>query len=331
MPPPGDVGPDDMLKESEISEVNINNNCGHCKRTVKEKVLCKKCKLIFHPGCMIAANKLQNRVCTHDSDERHDMVEKLMSEIKLLKKIIQEQEEKYDLLKENNKLLEENSKLLRENNILLQDKLKGTTVKTYSVATAAINNEMAPQNQERRKNVVNISNKTKPQHQAIEQSVVASTSKAEIQTKPTQYQQVNREVNKDTIKDEDLKLTQEETWQFPNRKRQANYRRKKQPLFYGTSDENEIRGIPRKIWFFVSRLNPEMTEQDLKNTLQKKCPNTEIVIEKQKLFHEFQSAFKVGISVEYEENAKLANFWPKDSRVDKFNFFLHRKKTIQIG
>lgn len=117
-------GQSNESKENDNNETN-NNICGHCKRTVKDKVVCKKCNQVFHPACTIAAIKSQNKVCNHESEERQDSVDRLVSEIKLLKRIIQEQDEKYRNLEKVNKLLQEdNNKLLIENSNYLQEKLK---------------------------------------------------------------------------------------------------------------------------------------------------------------------------------------------------------------
>lgn len=110
--------------------------------------------------------------------------------------------------------------------------------------------------------------------------------------------------------------------------RKQNLKRHKKPLFYGTSDDVTIKGLPRRSWYFLSRLKPDMTEQELQEIFVKKCPNSDVVVEKLKLYNDFQSAFKVGIPVEFEEQSKHANFWPKDSRVDKFHFLLQKKKKV---
>lgn len=73
-----------------------------------------------------------------------DSDDKLSSEIKLLKRIIQEQEEKYMNLEKVNKLLE-------DNNELLQEKVKHLNTKSDSVT---ISNKIAISNEEISNNMV---------------------------------------------------------------------------------------------------------------------------------------------------------------------------------
>lgn len=73
-----------------------------------------------------------------------DSDDKLLSEIKLLKRIIQEQEEKYMNLEKVNKLLE-------DNNELLQEKVKHLNTKFDSIT---ISNKIAISNEEISNNMV---------------------------------------------------------------------------------------------------------------------------------------------------------------------------------
>ncbi|KAJ8913116.1 hypothetical protein NQ315_000573 [Exocentrus adspersus] len=246
-----DVPNDGSSSESENS-LETRNFCSLCKRAVKNIVQCKRCKAIFHPGCMLNANKAQNRTCTHEVADRQDTIEKLMLEIRYLKNVKKEQDGRIETLQEN--------------------------------AT---------------------------------QEPSTSSSNKEIQE------------NMEDTDNESVQKERDEEWQVKVKRKNVINRNKK-ALLYGTSvDTDNIKGIPRKKWFFVSRLDPHMTDQLLKEAIKKKCiedPTADVVVEKLDVFHKFQSAFKVGIPINLEEMAKNPNFWPLDSKVNTFNFFLQRRK-----
>lgn len=331
---------EDVWSRSSSSEsenlVETRNICSICKKSVKNKVQCKKCKLIFHPGCMVNANKVQNRTCTHEVADRQDIIEKLMLEIKYLKKVKKQQEGRIETLKENNKLLEENSKLLKENYELLHEKVERLTAKGAKTYSAMVRSEVSHQQKNeiprqaiRKTKQITTANSQQKQPSENSQPVADIF---DIRQGPSTSSSSNRsdETIEGAQKNETTSQREKDgEWRVKSKHRNVSNRNRK-PLFYGTSrDTNNIKGIPRKIWFFVSRLDPQMTEQTLKDAIKNKCtnvPDADIVVEKQDVFHKFQSAFKVGLPINLEEQAKSPVFWPLDSKVNMFNFFLQRKK-----
>lgn len=307
------------LEENDNNKEEETVKCFHCRRTVKDKVQCVKCKQYFHQSCLITSNQRQN-TCKHETIEKNDMVPKLLSEIALLKRIIQEQEEKYSLLVINNRLLEENAKLLKENNNYLNEKLQ----KNKNTYSSMLQKEMEPAVSRTREFKTSETNK---KTESNKNDIVRVVKENLIENQASQQEEITP--SNTQLQETPAKKTAEneqEKWHVQQRKKKRQINR---PLFYGTSEENTVEALPRKTWFFVSRLKLGMTDTELKTVLSKQCPNEEIIVEKQKLFYEYQSAFKVGLPFEILDKANETSFWPRDCRVSKYNFLLERKKLRQ--
>lgn len=107
-----------------VNEENFSENSFKCCQSRQTKLLvCVVCGNIFHASCA-TKNKLK---CIKICDTRiqcckldqNTTKEFLRAENEMFKKLLQEKDEKYNLLLENNKLLTQNNALLEEKILLL--------------------------------------------------------------------------------------------------------------------------------------------------------------------------------------------------------------------
>ena len=101
-----------------VSSADLNaNKCDYCNVTVRNSVMCKKCKLVYHPSWFNRALGAKNPVCQHEKDvpyENDSLMEISRSEFMALVSEIVKVETK-SLTEQIQQLREEISKLTSKN------------------------------------------------------------------------------------------------------------------------------------------------------------------------------------------------------------------------
>lgn len=108
---------DDKL-DSDAALKKAKKTCFHCNKDVRSESKCKKCGYLFHPACLRQAAGLKSAVCAHETEESDPITSKRdLSQIDVLRILVEE-------LRSKNKILEENNDLLREKVTTLEEKLR---------------------------------------------------------------------------------------------------------------------------------------------------------------------------------------------------------------
>ncbi|KAG8260081.1 hypothetical protein J6590_104867 [Homalodisca vitripennis] len=109
--------------------------------------------------------------------------------------------------------------------------------------------------------------------------------------------------------------------------RKGSGARQSKTFFVGNSDDcHNLKFVDRKVFMFVSRVSPEISENDFKLFLNdtRKCDNVVVKKLESKYPSEY-SSFKVGISESDCDKVFQPDFWPRDAFVDYFRHNLNSK------
>lgn len=80
-----------------------------------------------------------------------------------------------------------------------------------------------------------------------------------------------------------------------------------------------------KSWFFISQLNLNVTEENVKNYIKGKCKTSNVTVQSINEDATISKAFKVGIEQEHQNDLQKPEFWPQDVKVQKYLFFLEKR------
>lgn len=178
------------------------------------------------------------------------------------------------------------------------------------------------------------------QRNLMQDIINLENSSAEIKehiNKTNDRTEQNRTKEVNSITDE-LQNTEQNTndkdgkqWEVPRRRsRKFSQRRSK----VGQSEENlgNFRGVKPKVWMYLYRIEPEVTEDDIKQYLKSKCGNDkeEFIVKDLKENGRLKTYMVAG-DFSYKDKFYDPGFWPKGIRFKRFDFILQRQKNVNCG
>lgn len=87
------------------------------------------------------------------------------------------------------------------------------------------------------------------------------------------------------------------------------------------NDKISFGGRERKIWLHVSRCEPEVQVEDIKNYLEDKCSGRQFIVEPLQKRGYPSYSFKIGAPSDLESMLYSACFWPRNIQIKEFEFF----------
>ena len=310
--------------------------CGYCKGSVVQATVCGQCRVPFHTSCL-----KRHRGCGEEptgagrESEVKNLVEEneiLKIEVTLLTQLVRKQEEKNNVMWENNLLLKEKIKYLEgknEEHEVIHVQVDATSITEEEKIKSMISEQRdGNSNTSAKKPESTNTNKSKAANSRT-YSKVTDQNKKENQKSMLIYQQATMAdvIGLGKLDNIPPKNTKEMEW--TQVKRKSNKTRRavvgEKPV---SETEKTLKGCPRKAFLYVSRLHPETESQDVVDFLKDDFP--EVVVEKLvSKFPEHYAAFKVTIDLTHLEGAMNATIWPYGTFVTRF--FHTRRKENPVG
>lgn len=327
------------LSSEHRSEKKINNECKCkvCGKKAVNGVTCCKCGFMLHFKCAnIPLNKethAEKWVCTICAskesleDSFHEIssedlsqveIKFILSENKLLKKLLQEMEEKNVLLKEKIKYLTSYENSPPEDSInepVKKVKTNNTIVSNQTVQrpVLSVNKPVSSVTKESRDD-----NKTSlPTHENVPVRSVANNINKNI-TLNTFTNVTKESLDNIAVKDNS------DNFQLVINKR----RKKKATSVVGSNDMSDgLQAAPKKAWLFIGKLLTNTTEDQLLNYVKKKIPNEEFSCTKITT-SSTSSCFKLGAGYHLRQQLENPEFWPRGVIVRQYIFRRRASPTI---
>ena len=300
--------------------------CGQCKSKVSAQVICDLCGGPFHPACLKRhSGRCEERIKENEVMISTDQeVRVLKLEISLLKRIINEKEEKNSILLENNTLLKEKIKYIET----FITKASGDIYK----GKAATQHITTPMEKSTATQVSRAISKKETQSTSLEKitsqaqnSALYSNEELNKNTKEMQQQQQQIMTSvmylDDQTKemDEDAKEKDDHVWQTVNKRRDLRKKKKSNTILgEATETGSSIRAVPRLGYLHVYRLQPDTTTADLDGYMQSKSI-TDAKSRKLSSKHPDEySSFMVSFPIGQLDAIQKPEFWPNGVRINRF-------------
>lgn len=335
-------------EECESVDALINKPFKCCKSKVSSSAVCVNCGNIYHRSCLkrefpnLVSETGDTRIkcCSIIPNETKMfqlVVENLKSENEMLKKLLTENEEKYQLLLETKVLMEKNNLLLNENNKLMEEKIqnyKNGPDKNKNIITKNTNKEQQLITNEK----INL--------EAQKPTTSKETPKP---VTPKQRAQISLKGHKTTTQKhftKDLENAQKEKmdsliyintplepktdiyenngnneWKVVQNRGRNKYNKK----YIGESEENNenFKGAEPKVWLYLYRVLKEVTEDNIKQFIKKKTnpeSDNEIIVRQISSESTQFNRFMVATEFKYKDMLYDPKFWPKGVGYKRFDF-----------
>ena len=330
--------------------------CSGCKTAAVRKVtICDTCKATQHKSCYEKYGCCGNKKKQQDPyDEDCDNIGKILDENKSLKKTINELEQAFNLLRENNlKLQEENRDLKLKQTINNNRCDEFVSQKVFSCKISELLGEI--------NNIKSTLNKTlKNETRMLTFAEVAGKEHVDFSTstvhkKPdktkqnkTNFKCIGTPTNLNVLENKQLKIMNEvininsdntgktppgddlQVKSLPSKtgndwqQIKQNKKKRNNSTIIGNSDNcGSIKAIPKYINLHVYRLSPETTEEHLKTHLKNDFP--EVVCEKMtSKYPNLYSSFKISVFEDNSQEVMNPNMWPAGTCINRFLFLRHK-------
>lgn len=331
---------DDEL-DSDAALKKAKKTCFHCNKDVKSESKCKKCGYLFHPACLRQAAGLKSAVCAHKTEESDPITSnKDLSQIEVLRILVEE-------LQSKNKILEENNDLLREKVTTLEEKLKagrkgkhnqypenvGLSSSPRPVASASTSTSQAPikQNSQAAQGGTRSRKASKSSADVTALSVVEITN---VENPSSSNAQGMSTVNSESDKLQNG-VNKDNNWQ------KVVYKGKSKPVVNKNSRPEPLRGqnektvslkpAVRRASLFLSGLAPEVTTDEIQAFLKEQNLGPALSCDKMKTKKQkFYSSFKLTVPYEKVGEYMCADVWPRGIVINHFRN-LQRPSKGTIG
>lgn len=100
------------------------------------------------------------------------------------------------------------------------------------------------------------------------------------------------------------------------------------------SKKKELRTVPSKLWFFISKFEMDVVKEDIMdylNDYKKDIYIVEDIIAKDLQRNRTYKSFKVGLPLSMKEVASSEEFWPKGCFVNRFYFSRNPARNSQAS
>lgn len=363
--------------------------CNHCNKKVVNYTQCMKCNLYFHPKCLIQSATLKSAVCKHTPVGRVGEVNAKIipsdtivpgdsREFDLLVRIIEELEDKNNILRENNELLREKVRFLeasrssRQNEAtsplpaetigsgicdghadsrMRQRQVTGAAAGSYADASRSNRPRVSFQSGEvgemtvdgaksgnvqsegRLSSGLSLSPRIDKQQQ-MHAAIVSGSAESEAINNPENGEKAgedfqlvgrrNKRRSRTAVRSSIEGVGQAETQHVFTKERVSKaIRNAKKTTFIGRSDSTSLQVAQRYIykWFFVSRLDEEVTGEDITKFL-KLQQDGNYVVEELKPRHENAryKSFKIGVPFKVSDSIMSPDIWPYGVFINRFFF-----------
>ncbi|XP_044752901.1 uncharacterized protein LOC123312505 [Coccinella septempunctata] len=340
--------------------------CGCCRRNVVKSIKCEKCDSRYHPSCItrIKGAKIGDKsslVCCESGKEAEELSEdciiddtnNIATEIKqtitiestkleLMIKIIQELEDKNQVLNENNQLLKYKISVLEKTISEFEPKQVHIEKTSYKQRECVKGDKQFEVSNNIEDSVTGSLEKFKNQiipsmritkhavtrqHKDLE--LIQEKKMAEIINlgKFENVKDIQENVN---MKEKTKKRENDEGWNEIQKRRQ---RKPKQPLL-GTckvdGKNNNFSGQEKKAWFFINRVKEHATENSIEHYIKQRPGFENVNVEVKELFFEEKKgknkSFLVRVPFERKDDLYNPQFWPENVGIGRFNMQLYKKR-----
>lgn len=325
-----------------------------CKGKTTNNIQCINCGEIFHYSCAkVKKVKFVSEkfvICCENGKKEADATSNLKTntiaygqmeserEIQLLKRIITEMEEKYNILKENNRLLQENCELLK-NSINSSGKIPLKFDKDINKQKIGIGT------------IKSVNKNTVDESTSMRMTYAAKTSEQgqgeiyDMASTITNKQPINVNNNKDESpsttnivsprkikaavsnavalnKMVEVQKLNDLSYDAGEWKQQK--RRRRRFVVGGNNDNSTIQTVPRLVALHVTRLDPSTTPDQIKNLLKSRFPEVECELHTSKR-PDLYSSMKISINREHLKQAWQREVWPAGAIIS----FFQKKRMLQ--
>lgn len=308
---------------SVIQEGDVEDKTFKCCQTKSNKTLvCIACGNSYHLSCAIK-NKLKcikicdtRLICCETNKSDTDNLTKI--ENKMLKKLLEEKEDKYKLLMDNNKLLQSNNNLLQEKIDLLETRLKKNSEKRETNADKTIASEQLkkPYKKDKQTNSSQMGNSVNNKNSYV------SDTNFEAQNQINKMNEIINLVNiPDTsLNNSELGTRKEEEFKLVQNRRKKN--NKKIVKRIGEKENEDDFGAERRVWLYLYRIRRHITSEKIYDYVknQETFKHAEIIVKELPTEENRNKCFMFGISECYKEEIYRQSTWPKSIGFKRFNF-----------
>lgn len=327
---------DDVHQTINHREKIANSYCKYCKKIVINKVKCVKCLEVFHKSCLKQATQVKNPECQHEAEEYEFEVKSkeengLETENKLLRKIIQEQEDKYQLLQEN-------CELLKEKIIMLEQQLKKKSEEKTKHSNDESKGKKMPDSRKSHKHQhsslsAKMTSSSSSNIDIPERDLPSSSSSSNDKGKlellasnpsipnlclTSNDSIINKQI--ETEKSTENTDNNKEWTTVLNKNRKYSKIRRPEPI-KGTGEIPDNFGFSiaeKKACLFISGYGPNAPEEVLTRYLKDKL-NVTCISEKMKTkYDHLQTSFKITVPKDRIEEIMSPDLWPKGITVNHF-------------
>lgn len=350
-------------KHREVIQINdetFNEKTLKCCQTKPSKsLICVVCGNVFHLSCAIK-NKLKcYKICdsriqcceldtkqyqtSNIEKDKLSKYDKMELENKMLKALLKEKEDKYNILLENNSLLKQNAHLLEE-------KLKEYNNTTDKQSTK---NDLG-----RKKTHSQIAKKTDPRASTLANKYSASASKT------VNNQDLSRKLESagtsSKIESEQINLMNEIIYQGENitvngagnedfahtrsKQNRHNNNTIRKPgnhsKYIGSSeDKSDFTGAKPKVWLYLYRVTRNVNDTQIRKFITKKLypetpegeENSDVTVKELQTDPNQLKCFMIGADFSHKEKLYTAEFWPRGVGFRRFDFRRYRQYMDDQG
>lgn len=308
---------------STIKEGDFEDKTFKCCQLKPNKTLvCIVCGNSYHLSCAIK-NKLKcikicdtRLICCETNKSETINVTKI--ENTMLRKLIEEKEDKYKLLMDNNYLLQSNNKLLQEKVELLEERLKKFAKKQKDTDKSIDSGQIKKVSQnDKQTNFL-------PEGNSMNNKKTDGGNVNKNTESQYQLNKMNEIINLGNIpntcqQNDELTTSKEEEFKVVKNRRKNNKRVLKR---IGEQENEDDFGAERKIWLYLYRIRRHITSEKIHDYVknQETFKNAEITVKELPTEENRNKCFMFGIGECYKEQIYRQSTWPKSIGFKRFNF-----------
>lgn len=341
-------------------DTQLQARCKYCEKKVIKKIKCVNCGAAFHKSCSarkICCDKQELSKETQDDFPSEDSDEESTNEVLLIESLKSENK----ILIDFNTELKDMNKLLKEKILILEDKIKSLTINRFEEhivqeKNEAKNNEIrnlikkevdaffsANRNETTKNNQKTSDNESKDQQQKPTQNTPLPINKnkkghpnKQINSSANKNQNlINLEEKQQFIMQDIINLesptpqpqlvisspTKNEKWQ------QQKTRHQKRGIGQAQEINSKFKGIKPKVWMYLYRVEPDVTEQDIIDYLKQKTNSADenFIVEDLKANGKYKE-YKVAADFSFKNCFYNPSFWPAGVRFKRFDFAYHKQR-----
>lgn len=318
---------------TEISSEDLQDKQFKCCQKSSKNIVCVKCGNIYHYSCATKNKMKCVKICETRiiCSECAVQEESIYSEVNYMKfkiqaeylyKLLEEKEQKYNLLLANNELLMQNNVLLQQKMEQLQynqlnDRLSANTAKSHPIKNTKQQqtNIKSIINSRPNSNVIPPVNALLPNNTGFPQ-IRSEETLIGTDDKVLAEEQVNKSIT--LIPENGANINSNAGEKFTV----VTYKKKKTAKKNFGENDTENFGVERKIWLYLYRIKRDVTAEKIANYFKNHTNfrNAAVTVKELPTNPSQNKCFMFGIDFEYKTEIYKPSTWPKHVAYRRFNF-----------